>query len=329
MTLKWMTLTLLMLAGSALAQIGEPPERFVQALAVYDLEEAAEGFSADGVTFGLETRGGVTYLVRGEGPLDEAGRALIAQVLGVATGYGEGITEPIREFLQARAGELAGRGPVNLTVEEYLLELEVTGDAPHHAVFSLALQEAPEAMFPHARHATGPQDATVVIREFSDFQCPYCAQYALETLPEVKAGLLERGDVRFEYHHFPLDSIHPNARPAAEAAECVVAANANEPESFWVFHDALFERTQAWQGLSDPGAYFVRLAQDLGLSADGVEACIEAREFGPVVQDSFQAAVDLGLRGTPTVFINGYRMRNPFDLAEYGEKLELIEAFRE
>ena len=322
-----MITALLVVAGSAFAQIGEPPEAFVQALASYGLGETGERFTVSDVTFTLETRGDVTYRVQGEGPLGDAGRAVIADVIGAATGYGEGIAEPVREFLEARAGELAGRGPVSLAVEEYLLELEVTGDAPYSASFALSLQEAPEESFPAARHTVGADDATLVIREFSDFQCPFCARYALEALPAIKDALLARGDVRFEYHHFPLDSIHANARPAAEASECVVAAN--DAASFWPYHNALFDRMQAWSRLDSPTSYFVRLAQDLGFEIEGVQACIEAREFASVVQDMFQAGVNLGVRGTPTVFVNGFRLSNPFDLDEYAHKIALIEAFQE
>ena len=193
------------------------------------------------------------------------------------------------------------------------------------ATFSLALQEVPTDLFPVGTHTLGPSDARYVIREFSDFQCPFCAQYATQTLPSLKETLLSRGDVRFEYHDFPLQSIHANAVPAAEAAECVTAANT--PDAFWTYHDALFERQQAWSGLSDPTAYFVRLAQDVGLETDGLEACIQNRTYASEVEAAYDAAVSLGLRGTPSVFVNGFRVENFNDPASYARAFSLVDAF--
>src|SRR5215471_2333024 len=83
----------------------------------------------------------------------------------------------------------------------------------------------------------GPADARVTIIEFSDFQCPYC-QRAVSTMKQV----LEKypSDVRLVYRHLPLESIHPFARGAAEAAVC-----ADQQGQFWAFHDKLFENNRA------------------------------------------------------------------------------------
>lgn len=331
-TLRIRTLCALILfsltATVAHARLGEPPEMLLERLAAYDVTRGADGgFEAAGISFALEARGGLLYRVTGEGPLDEEGAAFAAALIGEATGYGEGIAGPVADFFRERAHELAGRGRLPLAVEEYTLELEVAGEGEPHALdFALQLTEVPEEAFPPARHVLGPEDARIVIREFSDFQCPFCARYALETLPRLKDELLARGDVRFEYHHFPLNSIHPNAQPAAEAAECVTAANA--AEAFWVYHDALFERMQAWQGLGDPNPYFVRLAQDLGLSAEGVAACLENRDFAAEVNRATEVAANvLGIRGTPTVFVNGFRLPNAFDLARYEWTIEVAQRF--
>jgi protein-disulfide isomerase len=319
----------LALLSLAWASIGEPKEVLLGALEneieVLELEDAR--FEAESLLFVLEERSGLVYRVVGEATLDEVGSYALAALIGAATGYGEGIASPVRDFFDAQAEALANEGVRRLAVEEYLLELDVTGEAPYEVAFALELQLFPNDAFREARHALGPEDARFVVREFSDFQCPFCARFAQEALPFIKESLLARGDVRFEYHHFPLDSIHANARPAAEAAECVVEAN--DADSFWTYHDALFERLQAWRGLSDPTAYFVRLAEEVGLKSEGVRACIEARAFASEVEASFQQARMLGLRGTPTVFVNGLRMQNPFDFAEYERALELLEAFGE
>ncbi len=329
MSIRVVVLTFALMAGLSFAAVGDEPETILAGLEPGSVVQNPDGsYQAGGFRFAFEERGGLVYRVDAEGTLDEAGTGFAASLIGAATGYGQGIAQPVADFLRERSGELAGQGRVRLPVEEYALELEVSGEAPYALSLSVMFDEVPEEAFPAARHTLGPDDARYVIREFSDFQCPFCARYAQEVLPGLKAELLERGDVRFEYHHFPLSSIHPNAQPAAEAAECVSAANS--PEAFWRYHDALFERQQAWSGLGDPHPYFVRLAADIGLGTEGVAACLENRDFAPEVSEAARVAgQDLGLRGTPTVFVNGYRIADPGDLSRYERAMELSERFAE
>ena len=335
---RFLVLALVFVGAAAHAQIGLPPESILGALEPQVTQEG-DAYRAGDTEFMLETRGNVLYQVSGETALTEAGMQSFAALVGAATGYGEEIATPLAEFLGARAGELVGQGPVTLAVQAYDLTLDVSGEVASgggatggdatglQTTFSLALREVSSANFPVSTHTLGPDDAAYVIREFSDFQCPFCAQYATQTLPGLKETLLARGDVRFEYHHFPLQSIHANALPAAEAAECVTAAN--DPEAFWTYHDALFERQQAWAGLGDPTAYFVRLAEDVGLEAEGVEACLEERTYADEVAAAYEAAVALGLRGTPSVFVNGFRVEDFNDPASYARALGLVDAFSE
>jgi protein-disulfide isomerase len=85
-------------------------------------------------------------------------------------------------------------------------------------------------------YVKGNVSAPVTIVEFSDFQCPFCQRFH----PSVQQIVNEYGDqVKWVYKHFPLDQIHPQARPAAEAAECVAEQKGNE--GFWEFTDTLFE----------------------------------------------------------------------------------------
>ena len=202
------------------------------------------------------------------------------------------------------------------------------GEAPPFDVtWSLALAEVDEGTFPAARHAKGPADARYVIREFSDLQCPFCARYATDMLPALEAELLARGDVRFEYHHFPLVSIHANAFRAAEASECVVDANPDDADAFWTYTDALFERMQAWGALGDPDAYFANLTGQVGLSSDGMAACLAAGTHTATVGAATDAALALGLSGTPTVFVGPYRLQDFNRVQGYLDAFDLIDAF--
>ncbi len=319
-------LAFLLFCGVAFAQVGLPPAQLVQELRGLNLTQTAQGYSAQGVKFALTNRNGALYSVSGSATLNPQGRAGLAKLIGAATGYGAGLEQPIADFLKTRAAELAGQGEVSLNVEEFDLKLSVTGEtAPYRAVFALGLAEVEG--FPTSTHTLGPKDAQIVIREFSDFQCPYCAQYATQVLPELKKTLLARGNVRFEYHHLPLTSIHANAQLAAEAAECVTAANT--PAAFWTYHDALFERQKAWEGLGDAAPYFVRLAKEVGLANKGVATCLDKGRYTDEIQNAFNAATQqLGVSSTPSVFVGPYRVPRANDLASYEKALARLGAFR-
>lgn len=150
----------------------------------------------------------------------------------------------------------------------------------------------------------GPEDAPVVMIEFSDFECPYCRRHALE----VQGRLLEAyGDqIRLVYKDFPLSSIHANAIPAAEAAQC-----AQEQGQFWGFHDLLFSMQL---GLS-PDAY-QQYATTLGMDLDSFNECVSERRYSEDVLADYNYAASLGVRSTPTFFINGIAVvgAQPFEV---------------
>ena len=317
------------LFGTTWAQVGQTQASLIRNLGPYNLSETADGYTfGDGFTFSTQERGGAVYTVTGAGTLDDVNLPFAADLIGAATGYGEALAGPVKTFFEERLGELTGQGEVALPVQQYLLTLTVTGEAPYNVGFTVSLPEIPADRFPAATHTLGPEDAKYVVREFSDFQCPFCAKFATEAFPLIKNELLARGDVRFEYHHFPLQSIHANALAAAEASECVTTANT--PDAFWTYHDALFARQQAWSNLGDPASYFVRLAQDVGLSAEGVQTCLQDRTFAPEVKQAYDTAGGtLGLSGTPTVFVNGFKVGDYTKLSSYLDLIKLADTFGE
>jgi protein-disulfide isomerase len=138
----------------------------------------------------------------------------------------------------------------------------------------------------------GPADAPVTIIEFSDYQCPYCKLWHDSVYDRLLANY--PGKVRFVYRDFPLDG-HPEALPAAEAAQC-----AGEQNAYWKYHDVLFGEQY---GLSN--AAYLRYAQDLGLNMPAFTACLDGHRFQAAVKDSLRYAVGLGVGSTPTFYING------------------------
>lgn len=321
------------LSVSVSAQITLPVDRFVEsaALAVETRDALGQPLSArgrDGVMVVFETRAGALAQVAGAGLFDAPTVAEVARLLAVATGYFDAIEAPIANYLSQNLGQLADLGPFSVAVESYRMTLEVRGSAaPFEVVWSVALAEVPESSFLPARHSIGAADARYVIREFSDLQCPFCARYAAQVLPALKATLLERDDVRFEYHHFALGGGLVHGALAAEASECVVDANADDAEAFWQYTDALFERQSVWSSMADPAAYFVRVAADIGLRSEGVAGCLAAGSQRAAVVAAGERATLLGIGGTPTVFVGPYRLRDFSSIEGYLQAMAWIDAF--
>jgi protein-disulfide isomerase len=141
-------------------------------------------------------------------------------------------------------------------------------------------------------YAIGPADAPITIVEFSDYQCPYCRRWHDEVYEPLLAAY--PGKIRLVYRHFPLTSIHPDAFSAAEAALC-----AGEQAAYWPFHEKLFSSE------SLGNSTYIQYAQELGLNMSSFESCVNERKYQQVVDQDLNFAIDLGIRSTPTFFING------------------------
>jgi protein-disulfide isomerase len=140
----------------------------------------------------------------------------------------------------------------------------------------------------------GNPKAPVTVVLFSDFQCPFCARVT-PTLEEVQK---QYGDkVRIVWKHQPL-SFHPNAMPAAEAAEA-----AREQGKFWQMHDRLFS---AQRELS-PETY-ERIAREIGLDVRRFQEATRSGRLRARIQGDQQLAARVGASGTPTMFVNGEKV---------------------
>lgn len=149
---------------------------------------------------------------------------------------------------------------------------------------------------PHEKGAA-QETAVLTIVEFSDFQCPACGAAA----PLIAQFVSQNsGSVRLVYRHFPLVTIHPNARLAAVASE--VAADFDK---FWEFHDLLFENQQDWASLEDPTDMFVSYAQELEINTDEFAEKLTQSDYINEVRDDQVIANDLNLSSTPTFYFNG------------------------
>ena len=159
------------------------------------------------------------------------------------------------------------------------------------------------------RLVRGKSDAKVTIMAFSDYQCPYCIR-SEPILAEVLGRYPE--DVRLIHRHFPLDSIHPYARPAAEATMC-----ADEQGKFWEFHDAIFARGGR---LTDES--FAEIGAELELDGESLAACIGDRRHQAFVQNDFEEGQAAGVTGTPAFFVNGIAIKGARDADELSKIVE-------
>lgn len=150
-------------------------------------------------------------------------------------------------------------------------------------------------------HPQSNVNATVVLWEFADLQCPAC-RVAHEKI--VKPFLTAHGaDVRYEFRHFPLRSIHRYALDAAEAAEC-----AADQGKFWEFVDLAYAR----QDDLDYDA-LLSWAKDLQLDVDTFETCWKSRSKKSLVLAEYDEGRKIGVGGTPTFFVNGEKVESGFD----------------
>lgn len=154
---------------------------------------------------------------------------------------------------------------------------------------------SPADLVPPNAHAFGDPDAPVTIVEFGDFECPYCHDAA----PVLRAVVEESdGQVRLVFRHFPLFEVHPYALTAALAAEAAGAQG-----RFWEMHDLLFAHQDR---LDDVG--LAHWAQKLGL--DGASVVGDAaQQHGDAVERDYLVGTALGVRGTPTLYVEGVRYR--------------------
>jgi protein-disulfide isomerase len=161
-------------------------------------------------------------------------------------------------------------------------------------------------------HVKGNPEATVLLEEFSDFQCPACGAMA----PVILGLMDEYGDqIRFEYKHFPIERAHPYAVQAAMAAEA-----AGQQGKFYEFHDLLFENQQTWSQSPTPNAQFQQYAAELELDIDQFRRQLNASLLRDKVQAQQAEGRDRGVTGTPTMFLNGERMQ----YSTYQEFLEQV-----
>ena len=209
---------------------------------------------------------------------------------------GEVSDEEVAQFYQERIDQM-GKQPLEQVaphIRDYLKRrraqeaAEKILDAADVEIFL----ERPRVDVAATGPSKGPANAPVTIVEFSDFQCPFCLR-ALPVIEEVMARYPDK--VRFVYRNLPLERIHDRARVAAEASLC-----ADDQGRFWAYHDLVFANNES---LGDED--LKRFAEELDLDVAAWEQCMLEEKFAGVIDADIEAALSIGITGTPAFLVNG------------------------
>ncbi|HZY45472.1 MAG TPA: thioredoxin domain-containing protein, partial [Anaerolineae bacterium] len=169
----------------------------------------------------------------------------------------------------------------------------------------------------------GAVSPTVTFIEWSDFQCPYCSQFApvLEKLLKAYPN-----DVRVVYRHFPLISIHDKALLAAEATEAAGAQG-----KFWEMHDVIFSNHDIWENAA-PADFRKTLdtyATQIGLDVKQFGTDLDGGKYEKKVMDAYNLAAQLGLSGTPFILVNQNPWPNDLNYLSYNNVVGIVKLFAE
>jgi protein-disulfide isomerase len=172
----------------------------------------------------------------------------------------------------------------------------------------------------------GDPNAPVTIDVFEDFQCPACQRFTENTEPLIIQNLVASGQARYVFHHYPF----LDGNGAGSSGESDQAANAamcaNEQDKFWEMHSILYAN---WNG-ENQGAFSTRrlqaMAESLGLDMDAFNSCFSGNKFQTEIQADFDLGGQMGVSGTPTVFVNGQRVGQPRQVPSYQEIADAVNA---
>ena len=149
-------------------------------------------------------------------------------------------------------------------------------------------------------HCFGPDDATVTLLEYGDYECPYCGRsYAI--IKRIQDYFGDR--LRFAFRNFPLTQVQPHAQHSSAAANVAGAQG-----MFWEMHDMLYENQDA---LDDPSLREYALVLELDMERFDTEMMTHVH--AKRVREDFMSGVRSGVNGTPTFYLNGIRYDGPWD----------------
>jgi len=144
-------------------------------------------------------------------------------------------------------------------------------------------------------YSTGSTGIELV--EFGDFQCPSCGRF-YPIVKEVKEQYKDK--ITFRFRHFPLQTIHPNARAAHRTAQAAAAQG-----KFWEMHDALYENQTSWSNLSSADDIFESIAGQIGLDLDQYRKDLTSSSVNSIINADVNLGGSLKVTGTPAFYLDG------------------------
>jgi protein-disulfide isomerase len=174
----------------------------------------------------------------------------------------------------------------------------------------------------------GDPNAVAIIDVFEDFQCPACQRFTENTEALIIQNLVATGQARYVFHNYPF----LDGNGAGNGGESDQAANAsmcaNEQDKFWEMHSILYAN---WNG-ENQGAFSDRriqaMAESIGLDMDAFNSCFDANQYEAEIQADFELGQQMGVSGTPTVFVNGQRVGQPRQVPSYQEIADAVNALQ-
>ncbi len=173
-------------------------------------------------------------------------------------------------------------------------------ERPEMTVLGTLEGNIPHGITAMGNYFKGDPQAPLIIFEFSEYQCPYCAKYVRETLPQIVETYIATGKVVYIFWNRPLPpSMHPQAEISGEAAEC-----AGKQGKYWEMHDLIFDKQSEWSGKADALSILLGYGVTVGLDQTAYQSCLSAHEPAEEIAQQAAFADGLGITGTPFFVFN-------------------------
>lgn len=161
----------------------------------------------------------------------------------------------------------------------------------------------------------GKKDSSIILVEYSDFQCPACGAF----FPIVSQVVDQYKDkLAFVYRHYPLPQ-HKNARMAALAAEA-----AGDQGKFWEMHDRLFEAQKDWSESKEVQKQFESYAKELKLDLKKYQQSLKKPQLQDVIDRDISSGNTYGVNSTPTFYLNGRKLQNVRSIEDFSREIDKL-----
>lgn len=168
-------------------------------------------------------------------------------------------------------------------------------------------------------NALGDPDAPVVIEDFSDFACSYCADFTAETEGRIIEEYVASGEVYFVYRSVGNLLGSSASVQAAEAAYC-----AGDQDRFWDYHALIFANQASLfvDTTADITPTLTRFAEILDMDQDAFQSCLDAGTYADRVEQDEVEARQAGVSGTPSFLVNGRLLKGNVPFSSFQSVIE-------